>query len=190
MVKTTGKKETTIGVKFTPITAPSAEQGLMYFDSSASVIKVSNDGSTFKNMVVGTVLTDAGTTLTADGNLSGVITIPAGTVTNGILVLSPVRFICTGSTTSPGYAKATFNLLCDGSNPPVTNQKSHEGTVLTMQTGTSHLYESKYAYTFAYFITGLNWAVNQYVKITLSGSASNNVGGWSSTCDGVTVICL
>ncbi len=50
MVKTQGQKEVAISVKLSPVSAPSAEQGLMYFDASLSKLKVCNDGTNFRNV--------------------------------------------------------------------------------------------------------------------------------------------
>jgi hypothetical protein len=51
MVKTEGKKEIAIGVLFSPQSSPpTAEKGKVYFDNSDNKMKVSEDGSTYKNL--------------------------------------------------------------------------------------------------------------------------------------------
>jgi hypothetical protein len=47
MVKVVGKKEVTESIKLAPASAPSAEQGKIYFDSTSNKLKVSTDGTTF-----------------------------------------------------------------------------------------------------------------------------------------------
>jgi len=47
MVKVVGKKEVTESIKLTPASAPSPEQGKIYFDSTSNKLKVSTDGTTF-----------------------------------------------------------------------------------------------------------------------------------------------
>jgi len=47
MVKVVGKKEVTESIKLTPASAPSPEQGKIYFDSTSNKLNVSTDGTTF-----------------------------------------------------------------------------------------------------------------------------------------------
>jgi len=50
MVKTIGKKEITQSIKLSAISAPTPEAGLLYFDSTATKLKVCEDGSTFSQV--------------------------------------------------------------------------------------------------------------------------------------------
>ena len=50
MVKTVGKKEITESIKLTPVAAPSAETGKIYFDSGDSQLKV-HDGAGFRRLI-------------------------------------------------------------------------------------------------------------------------------------------
>lgn len=84
MVKTLGKKEITDSIVLTPISAPSAETGKLYFDTSASKLKVSLDGATFK---IALDESDIGTTANKLVQLDGTAKLPAvdGSNLTGVL---------------------------------------------------------------------------------------------------------
>ena len=73
MVRTQGKKEIMQGVKLIPSTAPTAEQGLVYFDNGLNKARISNDGSTFKKLFSEE---DTGTTANKLVQLDGAAKLP------------------------------------------------------------------------------------------------------------------
>lgn len=72
-------KNTVNTLKLTPTgTPPTAEQGLMYFDTGTNKVKVSEDGSTFADVPSGTVMTRLAVATLGVANATISATIPSG----------------------------------------------------------------------------------------------------------------
>ena len=110
MTRTIGKKQVRT-LKLDPLTsAPTAEAGLVYFDDNTDKMKVCEDGSTFSDLPVGTVMQKIGSTTLGVAGATVSVSVPTG--------YRHLRFVLHGVATSDISSgqpiKVTINGLTTG----------------------------------------------------------------------------
>lgn len=140
-------------------------------DTSLSTKLNKNFEECFKYL--GSDQTAANSTSTSETEL-GEVTIPANTVTSGVLV------IATGSATAAPF---TFKLRA-GTSATATSNTQYKSITRTAQAGSP---DSQTGWTIVYYINDLTWSSTNYVHITgtrTGGSATNG------TCESIEVLYL